>query len=362
MKKTIPARMADQPADYRRLGLAPGAPALWEDGVRTQGHKGEFEWWYFDAKLEGGASLVVVFFTTPFVSTREGYEPRVTFDLTYPDGTKLHDAQEVAPGRASFRKDRCHAQIGDSVFEGDLHAYTIRFCGEAVQAEIRLTGNVPAWRPASGQIFFGETDYFAWMPAVPEGHVEARVTAAGKTETFTGTGYHDHNWGNVAMFKLMHHWYWGRAKVGEYQVISSYITARKKYGYEHFPVFMLAKGGELLGDDPARLRYTQQDPAFDEETGKHYYKTLRYDYDAGAQQYHITYRMQTHLEKNRMMGGTGAKAALMKVGMKLMGLAPSYDRMSGQVTLERLENGRVVETVTAPALWELMYFGKDADV
>lgn len=79
--------------------------------------------------------------------------------------------------------------------------------------------------PGSGYIFFGETDYFAWMPAVPEGLVEAQVTAAGKTERFTRTGYHDHNWGNIAMFRLMHHWYWGRAKVGEYQVISSYITA-----------------------------------------------------------------------------------------------------------------------------------------
>ncbi len=354
--------MANRPADYQRLGLQPGAPALWEDGVRTQGHKGEFEWWYFDAKLEGGASLVIVFFTAPFVSTHEGYEPSISFDLTYPDGTKLHDAQNVEPGRAAFSKDRCHAQIGDSVFEGDLHTYTIRYRGDTVQADIRLTGSVPAWRPATGHIFFGEKDYFAWMPAVPEGQVEARVTAAGKTQTFTGTGYHDHNWGNTAMLRLMHHWYWARAKVGDYQIISSYITAQKKYGYEHFPVFMLAKGGRLLEDDLTRVRYTQEDPAFDAETGKHYFKTLHFDYDAGAQQYHITYRMQEHLEKRGMLVSKGVKGAVMQLGMKLMGLASSYDRMSGQVTLERLENGQVVETVTAPALWELMYFGQDADV
>ena len=41
------------------------------------------------------------------------------------------------------------------------------------------------------------------------------------------------------MFWVMHHWYWGRAKIGDYQVISSYITAHKPYGYEHFPIFLL---------------------------------------------------------------------------------------------------------------------------
>ena len=72
--------------------------------------------------------------------------------------------------------------------------------------------------------------------------------------------------------------------------------------------------------------------------------------------------MQEHLEKRGMLVSKGVKGAVMQLGMKLMGLASSYDRMSGQVTLERLENGQVVETVTAPALWELMYFGQDADV
>ncbi len=33
-------------------------------------------------------------------------------------------------------------------------------------------------------------------------------------------------------------------------------------------------------------------------------------------------------------------------------------RFTGRVTVERIGSDPVPETVTAPALWELMYFGK----
>ena len=31
---------------------------IWEDAQRTSGKSGEFEWWYFDAKLEDGSLFV----------------------------------------------------------------------------------------------------------------------------------------------------------------------------------------------------------------------------------------------------------------------------------------------------------------
>ena len=38
----------------------------------------------------------------------------------------------------------------------------------------------------------------------------------------------------------------------------------------------------------------------------------------------------------------------------------AFLRGSGTATVERLEEGRTVERVSAPAVWELMYFGKSA--
>lgn len=76
-------------------------------------------------------------------------------------------------------------------------------------ADVSLTGQVRPWRPATGHILFGddERDYFAWLPAVPQGAVEATLTIDGVTRTLTGTGYRDHNWGNAPMMQLMHHWF-----------------------------------------------------------------------------------------------------------------------------------------------------------
>ena len=47
-------RLADRPADYDRLGIAPAEVAKFEDGQRIGTEKGRYEWWYFDAHLDDG--------------------------------------------------------------------------------------------------------------------------------------------------------------------------------------------------------------------------------------------------------------------------------------------------------------------
>ena len=36
--------------------------------------------------------------------------------------------------------------------------------------------------------------------------------------------------------------------------------------------------------------------------------------------------------------------------------------MRGEAKIERFDGDKIAETVKSPALWEMMYFGKDADV
>jgi hypothetical protein len=49
---------------------------------------------------------------------------------------------------------------------------------------------------------------------------------------------------------------------------------------------------------------------------------------------------------------------LKRVLARIAGFDGAYMRFTGQVTVERIGSDPVPETVTAPALWELMYFGK----
>jgi hypothetical protein len=42
----------------------------------------------------------------------------------------------------------------------------------------------------------------------------------------SGSGYHDHNWGNNSIMELFNHWYWSR-EIGPYNVIASEMIAEK---------------------------------------------------------------------------------------------------------------------------------------
>ena len=359
------ARLADKVEDFQKLGIHPTQISQKEDALHTNGKFGEYEWWYFDAKLEDGSSLVIVFYSQPVTASNFSYAPSMTFSLTK-DGQHFFDSKGFAYKDCSFSRETCNIKLGESTFEGDLKDYKIHYQTERVVADVTLCSSTPSWRPQSGHFLFDEKDYFAWLPSVPEGEVEVTLTIDGKTQTLKGTGYHDHNWGNKGMFWLMHHWYWGRAKIGEYQVISSYITARKKYGYEHFPIFHIAKNGTRLGDNPKYLRYTQSDPAFDPVTKKHYHKTLEYDYNDGEQHYRITYQAENIIETFTVADSKNSpqakSSALLRFIVKMAQLAPSYIRMTGTVTLQRFEGETEVERIHTPALWEQMYFGLDEDV
>ena len=289
------ARLADQPADYQAPGLSPDRILPREDGLHTNGKFGEYEWWYLDAKPEGGYSLVIVFFSQPVTAATRGFAPCVSFSLTG-GGYELMEEVAVPIKDSFFSKDGCDIRIGKNTLCGDLKNYTLHFENQRITCDLTLNGLAESYRHQTGRILFGEKKYFAWLPAVPEGAVKSEITVDGVPLSLTGSGYHDHNWGNTGMFWLMHHWYRGRAKVGSYQVISSYITAKKKYGYEHFPIFVIYQNGKRLGFEIDAITYEQKDSAFDPITQKHYHKTLIYDYNDGSHHFRITYRAKEIIE------------------------------------------------------------------
>ena len=174
---------------------------LYEDGLRTGKEFGNYEWWYFDSKYEDGSSLVIVFFTKPVTSMAGEFKPEVTLDYVHPDGTAIHT--KVKSDSFSFSRDCCDVRIGDCFIRGDLKHYEIYFKNQDAECSLTLDGSVPSWRPDGGQIYFGEQDYFAWLPAIPEGKVCGTLTTAAGSIPLDGTGYHDHNWGNKLMILLM---------------------------------------------------------------------------------------------------------------------------------------------------------------
>ena len=328
--------------------------------MRTDGSKGTYEWWYFDSSFSDGTKLVIIFYSKSPIEVDGPVKPMATMELTLPDGRKFEEQVNAPIEESYYSKEKCDIQIGDCYMDGDLKNYNIVFWGKTMSANVSLTNTVPAWRSQCGAILFGDNEeyYFNWLPATPEGQTFADVTYPEGKLHLVGSGYHDHNWGNISMLKLMHHWYWGRAKIGDYKIISSWITAEKKYGYKEFDVFMLAKGGEILGDNENHtLRFLPQDEYLDSYTGKPVYNKVVYEYETPSGEYYrITYDRRNDISRTNFID---MLPGLAKFAAKLIGFEGSYLRFEGSATIEKIENGEVVESVTEEsAVWELMYFGK----
>jgi hypothetical protein len=354
--KSVPSRLGTSPEDYGRFGIRPGEIQQWEDGRRTDASPGNFEWWYFDANLDDGAKLVVVFQTKELAEINKPLTPTIRIDLTLPNGTQHDKLVELDPATFLASKEYCDVRIGENTFEGDLHTYTIHAKVDEIELDVKLTGQLPAWRPATGHFLFGEKgeDIFAWLPSVPQGKVTATYSVSGDKHTATGVGYHDHNWGNAPMFKLMHHWYWARGAAGPYSVINSYSTAEKKYGYTGHQIFMLARDGKVIADDPAKVRFEELGHYTDQHTGKPVGNVTRYTYTDGDEKYVITYTRHRDLTTTKFLDEVkGPK----KLAARLLGFDGAYLRFAGELRIEHYRGDELLDGHADEALWELMYFG-----
>jgi hypothetical protein len=351
---------ADSPADYERLGLSPASIEAWEDGARTDGSSGTYEWWYFDAHLADGAKLVVSFMNKD-IAEPKALSPLIRLDLDLPDGRHFEKITHHPPGEWSAATDHADVRIGENRFTGDLHTYRIQATADEISVDVTLTGQVPPWRPATGYMLFGadRSLEFAWLPSVPQGAVTVTYSVGGERHETTGVGYHDHNWGNVGLMKVVHNWYWARGQAGPYSVIASYITAAEKYGYEPIPIFMLARDNVLVGDDPAKVTFEREGVYTDEGTGKPVATTTRYTYQDGEDRYVVSFTRTHDLSASRMIDTVkGVK----RIAAKLAHFDGAYLRFVGNLEISRYRGGELAETHKDDAIWELMYFGHARDL
>ena len=348
---------ASSDADYARLGLARNDIQGWEDGARTDDRPGSYEWWYFDAHLEDGAKLVVVFMDKDLATPQKPLEPTIRLNLDLADGRSFEKFVTFDPALWSSAKDHADVRIGDNRFSGDLHTYRITATVDEISVDVTLVGEVPSWRPETGYMLFGQDQKleFAWLPSVPQGRVTATYSIGEERHETTGTGYHDHNSGNVGLPQIVHDWYWARGQAGPYSVITSYITAHEKYNFAAIPIFMLAKDGVLIGDDPARLTLETLGTYTDSATGKPVANVTRYTYEADQDRYVVTFTRHRDLSRNRMIEGLhGVKRA----AAELLRFDGAYLRFSGEVRVEHYRGAEIVDQyATEDAIWELMYFG-----
>ena len=223
-------------ADFATLGIGEKI-AIWEDGRRTPKSADTFEWWYFDGLLDDGTVMVVWFGDNWFYGS---HDRAVTVELTTP-GNPTRRVMRNFKEPGSFSTDRADIKIGPHQFKGDLDTYFIHVDPVetgGIGCDLTLRRRVPSYRPATGYIEAGKR-FFAWLVPVPEGAVTGTLTADGVTRQVTGSGYHDHNWGNVSPAKLFDNWWWGRGRSGEHTIIASEIHGNSSVGGTTIPLFFI---------------------------------------------------------------------------------------------------------------------------
>ncbi len=228
--------VAATPADFTALGIGQKI-AIWEDGRRTPKSADTFEWWYFDGLLDDGTVVVVWFGDNWFYGS---HNRAVTIELT-PPGKPTRRVMRTFEELGSFSSDSADIKIGPHQFKGDLDTYFIHVDPAqtgGVGCDLTLRRRVASYRPATGYIEAGK-QFFAWLVPVPEGAVTGTLTVDGVTRQVTGSGYHDHNWGNISPAKLFDNWWWGRGRSGEHTIIASEIHGKSAVGGTSIPLFFI---------------------------------------------------------------------------------------------------------------------------
>ena len=350
------AVIAGDDAQYERLNLSRDAVAPWEDGARTDNRRGTYEWWYFDAHLDDGSSLVVVFMNKDLATPSDPLTPTIRLDLDLADGRKYQKLATYTPDTWHAATSHADVRIGDNRFTGDLHTYRIQVSIDKITVDVTLVGEVRAWRPQTGYLLYGarQDKEFAWLPSVPQGAVTASYRIGDEFHETTGVGYHDHNWGNTSLAKIIHDWYWARGRAGPYSVIASLVTAHERYGYTELPIFMLARDGEVVSDDSRPVQFEALDTYVDETTGKPVAAITRYTYLRDDERWIVTFTRDRDLAGSRMIDGIhGPKRVL----AHLARFDGAYLRFAGRLRIEHYRGGELVEQYSDDAIWELMYFG-----
>jgi hypothetical protein len=324
-----------------------------EDGQRALTTPGNFEWWYFDTHFEDGTTAVIVFATKSIINPRAPLTPNLSLTITRPDGRKTAEFSLPPVEEFSAAREACDVHIGKSwVKQSEKRGhwtYTLHAETEGLAADIVFTGSVPPWRPGAGKSYFGDLDhYFAWLPAMPHGTVEGTLTYDGQVHQVKGTGYHDHNWGNVALPAVMDHWYWGRAHLGRYTLIFVEQIALKKYGSARMPVFLLAKGERVLADDARCLSMEKRD-LVTHPGGREYPRKMDFTWKRGNEQVRLRLRDPQPIEAVSLLFAFPP----WKRRIARLFANPYYFRFNATLELE-IELDGVRDQVRGPALYEIM--------
>ncbi|MFX1601928.1 MAG: lipocalin-like domain-containing protein [Promethearchaeota archaeon] len=318
------------------------------------GKKNQFEWWYFDAHLEGGYTLVAFFYAAyPNPGLDQG-KTAVELTLLRPDGRKTQKVVKYKKRDLYASREKPDVRIGNNYMEAEfsddgLSIYEIFLEDEDLMFHLTYKAQVKGWKPGTGYSHFADRGHFAWVVPFPRASVEGTVRDGDMTMSVTGVGYHDHNWLNFPFQNIIEYWMWGRVYSESFTVSYAFIQCNDKVDRHAVKVLMLAKGEDVILSS-GEYDLTVENFEYDDRAGHQFPKTLTLT-DPGNLK--VTLEVQRVLEAENMLDNFNV--FLRFVAGKILRLKPGYFRLLSDFKIRATLEGQTHEEV-GTTLHEIVAF------
>ncbi len=236
---------------------------------------GAYEWWYFDAVSDCGewALSCIWFLGNPFSPyyrhsalsvPADPYQHNALFFALYRHGhlsayhfTRFQAshifAAETVPLCLKFGPNTA---VMPSNGEWRLQLSDENGNGRSLTASLTFAGPSLCGEPDRNVPLDGD---HSWLPIAPFCRVSGQITLreehnpGAEMIAFTGTGYHDHNWGRLPFDASIRDWSWARAALSEERsVILYHVRPHRGLPVSHLLLF---EAGRLVHHDPqAKVR------------------------------------------------------------------------------------------------------------
>ena len=329
---------------------------LSEDVLHIDMNKhGNYEWWYFDAHLDNGYTVVVFFYAKnpnpgPGTQGKTGIE----IVLLRPDGVRNQKFIRFKKSEFTASRTKPEVKIGTNTLKvnqqsNGLPIYEIDAKGEGLGCHLTYKATVNGWKPGSGDSKFGDLGTFSWIIPFARATVEGSIIDNEKTLEVTGIGYHDHNWLDFPFPQVINYWMWGRIYSENHTISYAFIQCNNKVDNHQVKVLMVADHQEITTS-----------------TGEFDFKQNNFNYNSIAKhrfpneitikvenKISVILKVKRILEAQDML--QNFNPIFRFLAKAILKIKPGYFRLNSEFDLEIQKNG-IIEKETGSTLHEIVIF------
>lgn len=188
------------------------------------------EWWYFDATLNDGYTMQIIY---QIYSMVQQHFVVMKLNLYHHGEHIIKKEQVYLPHQVYFstvtpRIILDNKEVLSATMNNDQFEYQLNLDFDSIHTEFTFTGCTPGWK--------GELPMSKWIVALPRAEVTGFIQVDQNTLQFTGVGYHDHNAEITAEVGLFFGWYWG--KIHEQGVTITWSDIMPT-SFDHHPLLVI---------------------------------------------------------------------------------------------------------------------------